>query len=89
MKEILAGLALLGAASRTSLTPAAERILRSWGDELDAARRSIGFDLKEPVGFSQYLLALYGQDADPRAVSNRGTFDPNDPNILHGLARRR
>lgn len=23
------------------------------------------------------------------AVSNRGTFDPNDPNILHGLARRR
>lgn len=23
------------------------------------------------------------------AVGNRGTFDPNDPNILHGLARRR
>lgn len=74
MKEILAGLALLGAASRTSLTPAAERILRSWGDELDAARRSIGFDLKEPVGFSQYLLALYGQDADPSLAD---TFDVN------------
>jgi hypothetical protein len=74
MREILAGLAMLGAASRTSLPPAAERVLRSWGDELDAARRSIGFDLKEPVGFSQYLLALYGQDADPSLAD---TFDVN------------
>lgn len=33
--------------------------------------------------------AVFSPTQIKSAVSNRGTFDPNDPNILHGLARRR
>lgn len=33
-----------------------------WKASLVAIRESVGFDLREPVGFSEYLLALYGKD---------------------------
>jgi hypothetical protein len=35
------------------------------------------------------IYAVFSPTQIKSAVSNRGTFDPNDPNILHGLARRR
>jgi hypothetical protein len=35
------------------------------------------------------VYAVFSPTQIKSAVSNRGTFDPNDPNILHGLARRR
>jgi hypothetical protein len=35
------------------------------------------------------VYAVFSPTQIKAAVGNRGTFDPNDPNILHGLARRR
>ena len=33
-----------------------------WKASLVAIRKEVGFDLRNPVGFSEYLLALYGKD---------------------------
>jgi hypothetical protein len=34
------------------------------------------------------IYAVFSPTQIKSAVSNRGTFDPNDPNVLHGVRRR-
>lgn len=37
--------------------------LAAWSDEIAAFRERVGFDLTEPVGYSEFLLSVFGPDA--------------------------
>jgi len=42
--------------------------LQAWSADIVSFRESVGFDLTEPVGFSEYLLAVYGRGAPEQAM---------------------
>jgi hypothetical protein len=42
--------------------------LKRWAADVSVFREQVGFDLSEPVGFSEYLLAVYGKGAPDGAA---------------------
>lgn len=48
--------------SKTSQSAAIDR----WASDIKSFRESVGFDLSDPVGFSEYLLAVYGKGSSDK-----------------------
>lgn len=59
---------------RTSKRASSPDGLKRWAADLSIFREQVGFDLAEPVGFSEYLLAVYGKGV-PEEVGR--LFDPS------------
>jgi hypothetical protein len=82
VEQLARGRTIRWTQERANLSEKLRRILLDKG--IDGA---VYTNEAEDVGSTSWIAFFPTQIK--AAVGNRGTFDPNDPNILHGLARRR